>query len=192
MQPAQPAQTTQIAAFALGARYEDLSPDLVDQLKRHLLDSVGSFIHALDRPTIQKLIRHVRITGSSGPLRTPGLGPATVDRAGQLYTALIRYPDFMDNFLGKEATCHPSDNIGALLALVQSGKGNTQDFLTAMAVSYAIECRLVEEIPVMIKGFDHTVLLAYSLTAAASRLLALTQDQTAHALAIATYGTSFS
>jgi 2-methylcitrate dehydratase len=58
-----------------------------------------------------------------------------------------------------------------------------------MALGYEIECRLIEEVPVMIKGFDHTLLLAYSLTAALSKTLSLTEEQTAHALGIA--GCSF-
>jgi 2-methylcitrate dehydratase len=177
-------QCFQIARFALGASYEALPPDIVDQLKRHLLDSLGSLLHATGRTTIQKLVRHLR-TGGDGNAWAPLLGKTTSDRAAQLYTALIRYPDFMDNFLGKEATCHPSDNIGALLSLTLPGQMSGRDFLAAMAVGYAIECRLVEEIPVMIKGFDHTVLLAYSVTAAISRILNLTEEQAAHALAIA-------
>jgi 2-methylcitrate dehydratase len=72
----------------------------------------------------------------------------------------------------------------ALLALASSGQGS-KEFLAAMAVGYAVECRLVEEIPVMMKGFDHTVLLAYSLTAAISRMLHLAASEAAHALAIA-------
>ena len=110
-------QIRQMAAFALNTQYTSLPESTLDQLKRHLLDSLGSFIHALHRPTVQKLVRAIRSLSTAGPCEAPILGPASIDRAAQLYTALIRYPDFMDNFLGKEATCHPSDNIGALLAL---------------------------------------------------------------------------
>jgi len=178
-------QIRQMAAFALNTQYTSLPESTLDQLKRHLLDSLGSFIHALHRPTVQKLVRAIRSLSTAGPCEAPILGPASIDRAAQLYTALIRYPDFMDNFLGKEATCHPSDNIGALLALSQAGYGDSTDFLIALAVSYEIECRLVEELPVMIKGFDHTVLLAFSLTAGICRMLRLDETQTAHALAMA-------
>ena len=73
------------------------------------------------------------------------LGHLPPDRAGQWYTALIRYPDFMDNFIGKEATCHPSDNIGPLLAAAQQLNLNGRDFLLAMAIGYTIECTLVED-----------------------------------------------
>ena len=156
-----------------------------DQLKKHLLDSVASLLFATDKPVIKKLIRQIRQMGEGGPCWAPVIGKTAPDRAAQLFTALIRYPDFMDNFLGKEATCHPSDNIGALLAAGQLANSTGKEFLEAMALGYEIECRLVEEIPVMIKGFDHTLLLAYSLTAALCKMLSLTIDQTAHALAIA-------
>ena len=124
-----------------------------------------------------------------GNCQTPLLGNLPVDRAAQWYTALIRYPDFMDNFIGKEATCHPSDNIGPLLAASQSLGLTGRDFLLSMAIAYTIECQLVEKLPVMIKGFDHTVLYAYSVTAALCKLYNLSVMQTAHALGMA--GTSF-
>ena len=182
-------QTYQITNFALSRTYHDLKPETVDQLKKHLLDSIGSMLHCLHRPTIEKLTRQISELSSGGDCKVPVIGKTSYDRAAQLYTALIRYPDFMDNFLGKEATCHPSDNIGALLAASQMMNVSGEDFLIAMAVAYEIECRLIEEVPVMIKGFDHTLLFAYSITAALSKMLGLNVDQAAHALAIA--GCSF-
>jgi 2-methylcitrate dehydratase len=186
---AEDAQTYQLARFALNTSYDDLPAHTVQQLKKHLLDSIGSFIHAIPRPAIRKLILHLQSLQEGGKCRVPVLGSVAVDRAAQLYTALVRYPDFMDNYIGKEATCHPSDNIGPTLAAAQLIEASGKDFLTAMAIAYEIECRLVEEIPVMIHGFDHTTLLTYSVTAALSKLFGLTEDQTAHALGIA--GCSF-
>lgn len=182
-------QTYQIANFALSRTFNDLKAEVVDQLKKHLLDSVGSLLHCLHRPTIEKLSNQISQLSADGDCKVPVIGKTSFDRAAQFYTALIRYPDFMDNFLGKEATCHPSDNIGALLAASQMVNASGPDFLIAMALGYEIECRLIEEVPVMIKGFDHTLLFAYSITAALSKMLGLTEDQTAHALAIA--GCSF-
>lgn len=183
-------QTFQIANFTLSRTYSQLGLPVVDQLKKHLLDSLGSMIHCLQRPTIQKLSRVIAaLDGNGGPCRLPCLGGVAADRAAQFFTALIRYPDFMDNFLGKEATCHPSDNIGSLLAAAQLVNASGKEFLLAMATGYEIECRLIEEIPVMIKGFDHTLLLAYSLTAELSQILRLTKEQTANALSMA--GSSF-
>ena len=177
-------QTFQIADFALRTSFAALKPDIVDILKKHLLDSLGSLIHAFNKPAIKKLRMQIESLGENGEAIVPGGGLLPFDRAAQLYTALIRYPDFMDNYLGKEATCHPSDNIGSLLA-ASSIRGTTgKEFLTAMAVAYQIECRLVDEIPVMKEGIDHTLFLSYSIIASVSRLFGLTNEQTAHALGI--------
>lgn len=178
-------QTKQIARFALQTTFEDIGEDNIEQLKRHLLDAIGSLIHASSRPAIQKLLNQYKVMGEGGKCKVPLVKSLPYDRAGQLFTALIRYPDFMDNFLGKEATCHPSDNIGALLAMSQYKGASGKDFLTAMAIAYEIECRLIQEIPVMKKGLDHTVLLAYSLSAALAKLIGLNEEQAAHALGMA-------
>jgi 2-methylcitrate dehydratase len=178
-------QTHRIAQYALGRTFKELSPEIIDQLKKHLLDSIGSLLHCIERPTIKKLSHQVAGMGNTGKCPVPSLGRIPYDRAAQFFTALIRYPDFMDNFLGKEATCHPSDNIGSLLSAGHMMDATGEEFLTAMAISYEIECRLIEEIPVMMKGFDHTLLLSYSLTAGLSRMLGLTESQTANALGIA-------
>jgi 2-methylcitrate dehydratase len=179
-----PYQTEQIARFALTSRFEQIPSAQMEQLKRHLLDAVASMIHAADKPAIQKLIRQIEMMGEGGQCEVPLTRNLPYDRAAQLYTALVRYPDFMDNYMGKEATCHPSDNLGPLLAACQFRPTTGREFLTAMAIAYQIEARLIEEIPVMKEGIDHTLMLAYSATAAAARLFGLTQQQTAHALGI--------
>jgi 2-methylcitrate dehydratase len=183
-------QNRQVAEFSLRTDFADVSAETIDQLKKHLLDSLGSFIHATSKPAINKLVRQIRSLGDNGACFAPGEGQIPFDRAAQLYTALIRYPDFMDNFLGKEATCHPSDNIGSLLAASQFRETTGEEFLTAMAIAYEIECRLVEEIPVMKEGIDHTLFLSYSMVAAVSRMLGLSKEEIAHALAIAGCSTS--
>jgi 2-methylcitrate dehydratase len=178
-------QNVQIARFALNIPFEAIGDANIDLLKRHLLDSLGSMIHAIDKPPIKKIVKALNLLGSSGRCKVPVAGELSFDKAAELYTALIRYPDFMDNYLGKEATCHPSDNIGSLLAASQFHKTSGKDFLTSMAIAYQVECRLVEEIPVMKEGIDHTLLLSYSLVASLARMLRLTEEQTAHALGIA-------
>lgn len=177
-------QTYQIADFALHATYEQVGAKNIDQLKKHLLDALGSLVHATDKEPILKLKRQLALLADGGSCTVPVAGKLPYDRAAQLFTALIRYPDFMDNYMGKEATCHPSDNLGPLLAAAQFTPTSGKELLTAMAVAYQVQCRLVNEIPVMKEGIDHTLLLAYSMVAGIARLLGLNRDQAANALAI--------
>ncbi|MEJ0103621.1 MAG: MmgE/PrpD family protein [Bacteroidota bacterium] len=183
-------QTQKIAGFCLNKKFGDIQLSTVDQLKRHLLDSLGSFLYATTGLSIHKIVRQLKQIGEGGFCKAPYFERLPLDRTAQFYTALIRYPDFMDNYMGKEATCHPSDNIGGLLAACWSRPISGKEFLTAMGVAYQLECRLVEEIPVMIEGIDHTLLLGLSLTGGLARLMNLSAEQTTHALGIC--GTSIS
>lgn len=175
-------QTSQIADFARNVTYKQVPKEIADQLKRHLLDSIGSMIYARTHPTTQKIQQGLLDLNGRKRFIARNL---SADQAAQYYTGLIRFPDFMDNFLAKESTCHPSDNIGGLLAASHLQEITGKDFLTAMAIAYQVECRLTEEMPVMMKGYDHTALLAFSVTAGLSRLLGLTKNQTIYALGMA-------
>jgi 2-methylcitrate dehydratase len=177
-------QTAKIARFALTAAYKEIGINNVEQLKRHLLDSLGSLLHATTKSTPNKLAGQLSMIGDGGNYRVPILNKLPIDRAAQWYTALIRYPDFMDNYMGKESTCHPSDNIGVLLAAAQFQHADGKDLLRSMAIAYQVQCRLVEEIPVMVEGIDHTLLLSFSMIAGISKMLGLTEKQTAHALSM--------
>lgn len=179
------AMTTAMARFASLSTFNQLDTAITEQLKRHLLDAVGSMVYASRQDTIQKCLRQLRVLQQDGACEVPLLGRTGVDRAAQWYTQLIRYPDFMDNYLGKDATCHPSDNIGSILAASQLVNISGRDILTAMAIAYQLQCKLVDEIPVMLKGIDHTMLLACSITATLCRLFSLTEEQAAHAIGIA-------
>lgn len=176
--------TERIARFAFSTHYDSIGSDLKAQLKNHLLDAVGSMLYAVRTPTVDKMFRQVAYLQPSGPVPVPVVGSTGIDRAAQLYTLLVRYPDFMDNYLGKHATCHPSDNIGAILAACHALNLTGQEFLTTMAISYQLECTLIDQMPVMAKGIDHTALLAISLTAALAPLYGLTLEQAAHAIGI--------
>jgi len=114
-----------------------------------------------------------------------GDGKTTPDRAALYNSALVRYLDFNDSYLAKGETCHPSDNIGSILAAGETTNLSGKDFLTALAVAYQIQCRLSDEAPVRDKGFDHTTQGSYAVAAGVSKALGLNKEQTANAVAIA-------
>src|SRR5699024_11465369 len=58
-------------------------------------------------------------------------------------------------------------------------------FLTARAIAYQLPCRLSAEAPARDNGFDHTGQGNYAAAAGASYALRLTEERTAHAIAIA-------
>jgi len=118
-----------------------------------------------------------------------GGGRAAPDRAAFYNSALVRYLDFNDSYLAKGETCHPSDNLGAVLAAAEYAQLSGRQFLVALAVAYQVQCRLSDVAPVRNKGFDHTTQGSYAVAAGVSKALGLDQGRTANAVAIC--GTAF-
>src|SRR5205823_7268374 len=139
-----------------------------DRLKLHLLDTVGCAIGALDGEPIRHVRAQTAEFGGNGRCSLVGGGQTAPDRASFHNGALVRYLDFMDNFLAHGETCHPSDNIAPVLAAAEHAQANGRQFLTALAVAYEVQTRLAETGPMMEAGFDHTTHLAFSVPAGAA------------------------
>lgn len=173
-----------LARFVDAARYGQISAAAVEQLKIRILDTVGVAIAAQQAEPIQAIRKLVRSLDEHGDATLIGGGTASIDRAAFYNIALSRYLDFMDSYLAPGETCHPSDNIGAVLAAAESVDASGKDFLTAVAIAYQVHTRLSDVAPVRAHGFDHTVQGAYAAAAAVGRALRLSPAQLAHAIAI--------
>lgn len=173
-----------LAHFVARASLSQMSAAAAEQLKIRVLDTIGVAIGALDASPI-RAIRD--LTGELGgrPLSTLiGGGRTAPDRAAFFNGALSRYLDFMDSYLAPGETCHPSDNLGAVMAAAEMRGASGADFLTALAVAYQVQCRLSDVAPVRQKGFDHTTQGAYAAAAGVAKALALTPGEIANAIAI--------
>lgn len=179
----------ELAEFVVSREFDDLSDAAVEALKLRMLDGLGCAIGAMDGIPIRAVRDHVEDFGGR-PLCTTIGGPKTSpDRAALINGALVRYLDFNDSYLAKGETCHPSDNIGAVLAGVEYAGGSGKEVLLGLAVAYQVQCRLSDVAPVRAKGFDHTTQGSYAVAAAVSRTLGLDAARTANAIAIS--GTAF-
>lgn len=177
-------EVEQLAAFATRARYEEIPEDARLHLKVRVLDAFGCAIGALGRGPMDAIRALERELGGSQGCTLVGGGSASPDRAAFINSALVRYLDFNDSFLAKGETCHPSDNLGAVLAACELVGGSGKDLLAALAVAYQVQCRLSEVAPVRAKGFDHTTQGSYAVAAGVSRALGLEQSQAANAIAM--------
>src|SRR5579883_2216542 len=182
-------EAEKLADFAVRIRSSDLGDDVRLQLKIRVLDALGCAIGALGSPLAAPLREHMKEFGADGACMLIGGGRSAPDRAAFFNSALVRYLDFSDSYLAKGETCHPSDNLGAVLAACEYAGRSGADFLTALAVAYQVQCRLSDVAPVRAKGFDHTVQGSYALAAGVAKALGLDAQRTAHALAIC--GTAF-
>lgn len=179
----------QLAAFVVRTKYEDLSETAIYQAKIRILDAVACAIGALDGEPIKMIQAQIREFGGKGRCTLIGGGRTAPDRAAFYNSALVRYLDFNDGYLAKGETCHPSDNLGALLAACEYAGRSGKDLLTALAIAYQVQCRLSDVAPVRAKGFDHTTLGSFAVASGVAKALDLDEDKTANAIAIS--GTAF-
>src|SRR5947209_8514738 len=168
-------QVEQLANFVARMTYNDLSEEARQQLKIRVLDALGCAIGALEGPPISMLRAQLEDFGGRPLATLIGGGKTAPDRAALYNSALVRYLDYNDSYIAKNETCHPSDNLGAVLAASEYALRNGREFLMALALAYQVQCRLSDVAPVRAKGFDHTTQGAYAVAAGVARALALDQ-----------------
>ena len=182
-------EAEKLASFVVKASYDDLSGAARQAIKVRVLDALGCAIGAMDGTPTQTIRSLIDEFGGAPKCTLIGGGRTAPDRAAFYNSSLIRYLDFNDSYLAKSETCHPSDNLGAILAGIEYSRKNSRDLMTSLAVAYQVQCRLSDVAPVRDKGFDHTVQGAYAIAAGLSKSLGLNVNRAANAIAIC--GTAF-
>jgi 2-methylcitrate dehydratase len=177
-----------LADYAANGRIE--SEEAFDTARYCLLDSIACAFQALDYPACTKLLGPIVPEAIlSGGARVPGtafeLDP--VQAAFNIGT-LIRWLDFNDTWLAAEWG-HPSDNLGALLAVAdylgRRGGGRKlalSDLLVAMIKAHEIQGVLALENSFNRVGLDHVLLVRVASTAIATHMLGGTHTEIVNAL----------
>lgn len=157
-----------------------------------LLDTVGCGLESLEYPACTKLLGPlVPGTKVENGVRVPGTNYEldVVQGAFNIGTA-IRWLDFNDTWLAAEWG-HPSDNLGAILAVAdwlnRSGQKQltVKDVLTAMIKAHEIQGCLALENSFNKVGLDHVILVKVASTAVVCQMLGLDRDQTLAAVSLA-------
>src|SRR5690606_31340054 len=148
-----------------------------------LLDTLGCGMLALQFPACTKLLGPV-VPGATlaRGARVPGtryeLDPVT---AAFNVGAMIRWLDYNDTWLAAEWG-HPSDNLGAILAVADyrarnGGDVTVGDVLTAMIKAHEIQGVLALKNSFNRVGLDHVLLVRVASTAVAAAMLGCGRDE---------------
>ena len=105
---------------------------------------------------------------------------APAEEAAFLNTVMIRYLDFNDAWHAG----HPSDMLGALLALAGSSGADGRKLLTAMVVAYEVAFQMIPPTRMREKGWDQGYVIGIAATCGLGCLLGLPMERLAHAIAI--------
>jgi 2-methylcitrate dehydratase len=173
------------ADLSTSLKFEDLPQDVVHEVKRRVLDSIGCAMGSWrDEPCA--VARKVASTISAKPGTTlwGTKHIASPDWAAFNNGLGVRYLDYNDTYLSKEPA-HPSDNIPASIAVAEAFGATGRELIAAIVLAYEVQCRLCDAISIRAIGWDHVTYGCFSVALAASRLMGLDKVKTGHALGIA-------
>lgn len=179
----------QIADYVL--RTEAITSDEAFETARLcLMDTLGCGLLALNYPACVKLLGPV-VPGATMPgrgARVPGTSYELEPVQGAFNIgAMVRWLDFNDTWLAAEWG-HPSDNLGAILAVADYLSRNNQapltirDVLIAMIQAHEIQGILALENGFNRVGLDHVLLVRIASTAVVTRLLGGSRDDIINAV----------
>lgn len=174
-----------VADFVTSIRYKDLGEDVVREVKRRVLDSIGVMFGAYREIVPQIAIRSASRFESKYGSRIFGTGTmVATDWAAFANGVLVRYLDFNDTYLSREAL-HPSDMIAGLLAVAEYENSSGRELVEAIVAAYEVACWLADSVSLRDKGYDHVACIAFGAAAGASKLLGLDVERTVQSLNIA-------
>ena len=168
------------------------SEEALNTARYCLMDTLGCCLLALKYPACTKLLGPV-VPGTVVPngARVPGtnyiLDPVT---AAFNIGTLVRWLDFNDTWLAAEWG-HPSDNLGAILAVADYSARNAErgmrsytvhDVLLAMIKAHEIQGVLALENSFNRVGLDHVLLVRVASTAVATHLFGGTREKVRNAV----------
>jgi len=139
-----PTISHKIAEFAVNLNYEDLPEEVVFQVKRFLLDSIGCAFGGWDTEDVQ--IQHQLLQKVGGRPESSVLVSGVklpMKHATLLNSLLIRALDYNDIYW-EEDPSHPSDIIPAALSPAEALRKSGKDVITAITLAYEFEQRMCE------------------------------------------------
>ena len=174
-----------LAAYACSLEFEDLGKNVVHEVKRRLIDSLGCALGAWNEEpcTIARgLATEFSATRGATVFGTTQKAPP--DWAAFANGCCIRYFDYNDTYLSKEPA-HPSDNFSAVLAIGEAVGATGKEVITAAAIAYEVQCRFCDQASIRARGWDHPTYGAFSTALACAKLMRLDLERTRHAINIA-------
>src|SRR5437016_13051356 len=163
-----------LAAYAAALRYEDLDAATVERVKSHVIDTLGCGIAAFDERPV-RICREIAQSVQGAATIIGTTRKTSPDLAAFANGAAGRYYDLNDIYVGKvtKVTTHPSDHIAPCIAVAEAERASAHDLITAIALAYEIDCRLVDVLDLSARGWDTPVFSLPAVALAAGKLMKL-------------------
>jgi 2-methylcitrate dehydratase len=172
--------------YALALSYHDLAEEVIRRTKQIVLDTVGCALGGAESPPGKIAMAAASEITSAVPSTVLISGLKTSpDLAAFANGVMIRYLDFNDTYAGSP-TCHPSDLLAPVLAVVDARDGTGKDVILGMVLGYEILCGLIDGgSKERERDWDQSTYGVIAAAVAAARLLGHTKEQMANAISLA-------
>ena len=177
--------TEMLSAYACSLTYEELGHEVVEQVKRTLVDTMGCAIGGYESEPAA--IARSLADGVHGGMASRVLGTAattTPDLAAFANGVAVRYLDCNDSYFSPGGG-HPSDMIPAVLAVAVPLRSDGPTVITAIALAYEVFCRLSDEVVAGDLGWDQGIFSVIGAACGAARVMGLDEEQTGNAISLA-------
>lgn len=174
-----------LAGYTQALCYDDLPGDVVHEVKRRMLDSLGCAFGAWNATPCRiarQMAQSIKLPGGATLWGTTH--KTLPDLATFANGTLVRYLDFNDTYLSKEPA-HPSDNLAAILAAGETSHASGKRVIQAVALAYEIHCRLCDAAALRPRGWDHVTYGSISSALGTAKTMKLTEAQTVQTVNLA-------
>lgn len=172
--------------YALKLSYSDIPAEVIQRTKQIILDTVGCALGGAQSPPAKIARTAASEIISAAPATVLVSGQKTSpDLAAFANGVMIRYLDFNDTYAGSP-TCHPSDLLAPVLAVVDAKGGSGQDVILGTVLGYEVLCGLIDAgSQERGHGWDQSTYGVIAAAVAAAKLLGHTKAQMANAISLA-------
>jgi 2-methylcitrate dehydratase len=174
--------TRLIADYAASRSFDELPEPVVHAATQYLVDSLACAIASYEcAPAGIGRRLAPGVPSERYPGRILGFGErSSAESAAFVNTAMIRNLDWNDQYPGG----HPSDCLGAFLAIAEAAGADGRRLISALVVAYELFIRLNDATGLRMKGWDQGFVIGVCTAAGVGHLLRLSPETLREAIAI--------
>ena len=172
--------------YALKLSYRDRPQEVIRRTKHIVMDTVGCALGGAESPPAKIARAAASEITSASPSTVLISGQKTSpDLAAFANGVMIRYLDFNDTYAGSP-TCHPSDLLAPVLAVVDARNGSGKDVILGTVLGYEVLCGLIDA-GAKERGhsWDQSTYGVIAAAVLAAKLFGHTKEQMANAISLA-------
>jgi 2-methylcitrate dehydratase len=172
--------------YALKLSYRDLPQEVIRRTKHIVMDTVGCALGGAQSPPAKIARAAASEITSAIPSTVLISGQKTsTDLAAFANGVMIRYLDFNDTYAGSP-TCHPSDLLAPVLAVVDARNGSGKDVILGMVLGYEVLCGLIDAgAKERGRSWDQSTYGVIAAAVVAAKLFGHTKEQMTNAISLA-------